>query len=176
MNKPETTCAAHDPSLTRPAVSVPPLACDVHAHVCGPNDRYPLIAARLYTPPEASPDDYRQMLAALGVTRGVLVQPSINGVDNRAMLDANARDPKRLCGVAALPFDVPVAEIERLHAAGVRGVRCNIVDLKRHFSLNAARCRIRLLRQGCPRRQIPRYASRIRASSSRSADAPCNTT
>ena len=130
MNNPETTCAAHDPSPTRPAVAVPPLACDVHAHVCGPNDRYPLIAARLYTPPEASPGDYRQMLNALGVTRGVLVQPSIYGVDNRAMLDALARDPKRLRGVAVLPFDVPVSEIERLHAAGVRGVRCNIVDLK----------------------------------------------
>jgi predicted TIM-barrel fold metal-dependent hydrolase len=29
-----------------------------------------------------------------------------------------------------VPFEVPVAQIERLHAAGVRGVRCNIVDLK----------------------------------------------
>ena len=130
MNKPEPTCAAHDPSPTRPLVAVPPLACDVHAHVCGPNDRYPLIAARLYTPPEASPDDFRHMLDALGVTRGVLVQPSVYGTDNRAMLDGLARDPKRLRGVAVVPFDVPVAEIERLHAAGVRGVRCNIVDLK----------------------------------------------
>ena len=130
MNIPEPTCAAHDPNPTRPAVELPPLACDVHAHVCGPNDRYPLIAARLYTPPEASPADFRHMLDALGIARGVLVQPSIYGTDNRAMLDGLARDPKRFRGVAVVPFDVPVAEIERLHAAGVRGVRCNIVDLK----------------------------------------------
>jgi predicted TIM-barrel fold metal-dependent hydrolase len=46
------------------------------------------------------------------------------------MLDALAADPTRLRGVAVVPFDISVAEIERLDAAGVRGVRCNIVDLK----------------------------------------------
>jgi predicted TIM-barrel fold metal-dependent hydrolase len=89
-----------------------------------------LIEQRLYTPPEASPQDFRHMLDALGVARGVLVQPSVYGTDNRAMLDALARDPKRFRGVAVVPFDVATAELERLHAAGVRGVRCNIVDLK----------------------------------------------
>jgi predicted TIM-barrel fold metal-dependent hydrolase len=102
----------------------------VHAHVCGPDSRYPLIAQRLYTPPVASPEDFRHMLDALGVARGVLVQPSIYGTDNRAMLDALAGDPKRLRGVAVVRFDVAAAELERLHAAGVRGVRSNIVDLK----------------------------------------------
>lgn len=123
-------CAPHDPDPRRPAVAVPAGACDVHAHVCGPADRYPLIPERLYTPPEASMADFRHMLDALGVDRAVLVQPSIYGTDNRAMLDALASDPQRLRGVAVVPFDVPAGEIERLHAAGVRGVRCNIVDLK----------------------------------------------
>jgi predicted TIM-barrel fold metal-dependent hydrolase len=106
------------------------MACDVHAHVCGPASRYPLIPERLYTPPDASLEDFRHMLQALGVERGVLVQPSIYGTDNRALLDALAHDPKRLRGVAVVPFDVPDAELERLHAAGVRGARANIVDLK----------------------------------------------
>jgi len=123
-------CAPHDPHPRRPGVEVPALACDVHAHVCGPESRYPFIAERLYTPPDASGADYRRMLDALGVERGVLVQPSIYGSDNRALLDALARDPARLRGVAVVPFDAPEAELERLHAAGVRGVRCNIVDLK----------------------------------------------
>ncbi|MBE0626465.1 MAG: amidohydrolase family protein [Burkholderiales bacterium] len=130
MNSIDAVCAAHDPEPKRPAVAVPPLACDVHAHVCGPQDRYPLIARRLYTPPVASPEDYRRMRGALGLARGVLVQPSIYGSDNRAMLDAIATDPQRLRGVAVVPYDVTGAELERLHAAGVRGVRCNIVDLK----------------------------------------------
>ena len=43
---------------------------------------------------------------------------------------ALAQDPAHLRAVAVLPFDAPVAEIERLHALGVRGVRSNIVDLK----------------------------------------------
>lgn len=123
-------CAAHDPAPRRPGFTVPAGACDVHAHVCGPADRYPLIPERLYTPPVASPADYRHMLDALGIERGVLVQPSIYGTDNRAMLDALAGDPRRLRGVAVLPFDVDAREVERLHALGVRGVRSNIVDLK----------------------------------------------
>jgi 2-pyrone-4,6-dicarboxylate lactonase len=105
-------------------------ACDCHAHVCGPETRYPYAANRLYTPHDASPSDYRRMLDGLGLERGVLVQPSIYGTDNRRMLDALAEDPLGLRGVAVVPFDVSKTEIERLHAAGVRGVRCNIVDRK----------------------------------------------
>jgi len=60
----------------------------------------------------------------------VLVQPSVYGADNRALLDALALDPLRLRGVAVVPHDIGEAELERLHRAGVRGVRQNIVDLK----------------------------------------------
>ena len=105
-------------------------ACDCHAHVCGPQSRYPYLANRLYTPHDALPADYRRMLDSLGLERGVLVQPSIYGTDNRALLDALALDPVRLRGVAVVPWDVSPAELDRLHAAGVRGVRANIVDLK----------------------------------------------
>jgi predicted TIM-barrel fold metal-dependent hydrolase len=105
-------------------------ACDCHAHVCGPESRYPYSPSRLYTPHDASPADFRRMLDSLGIERGVLVQPSIYATDNRCMLDALAQDPQRLRGVAVVPFDVSSQELEKLHAAGVRGVRQNIVDLK----------------------------------------------
>jgi 2-pyrone-4,6-dicarboxylate lactonase len=105
-------------------------SCDCHAHVCGPESRYPYAANRLYTPHDALASDYRRMLDSLGIERGVLVQPSIYGTDNRAMLDALAQDPARLRGVAVVPWDVTSSELEKLHAAGVRGVRQNIVDLK----------------------------------------------
>jgi predicted TIM-barrel fold metal-dependent hydrolase len=105
-------------------------SCDCHAHVCGPEGRYPYAANRLYTPHDALPSDHRRMLDSLGIERGVLVQPSIYGTDNRAMLDALAQDPARLRGVAVVPWDITPKELERLHAAGVRGVRQNIVDLK----------------------------------------------
>ncbi len=125
---PAPSCPPHDPNPRKPAFEVPAHACDVHAHVC--SGRFPYIEERVYTPPDASPDQYRHMLDALGVERGVLVQPSIYGTDNRYLLEALASDPQRLRGVVVVPFDVSDAELERLHAAGVRGVRSNIVDLK----------------------------------------------
>ena len=130
MNDAVPTCAPHDPAPRAPAQPMPPNACDCHAHVCGPATRYPYAPERIYTPPDATMADYRHMLDTLGVTRAVLVQPSVYGTDNRAMLDALDTDPERLRSVAVVPFDVGVAELEALHARGVRGVRCNIVDLK----------------------------------------------
>jgi predicted TIM-barrel fold metal-dependent hydrolase len=105
-------------------------SCDCHAHVCGPESRYPYAPNRLYTPHDALPADYRRMLDSLGLERGVLVQPSIYGTDNRALLDALAQDPVRLRGVAVVSWDISFKELEKLHAGGVRGVRQNIVDLK----------------------------------------------
>jgi len=70
------------------------------------------------------------MLDTLGIERAVLVQPSVYGTDNRAMLDALQQDPIRLRGVAVVPFDISADDAKTLHAQGVRGVRCNIVDLK----------------------------------------------
>ena len=123
-------CAAHDPNPRRPALAIPPGACDCHAHVFGPGNAYPFTPHGLYTPADALPDEHRHLLDALGLERGVLVQPSVYGTGNDAMLDALKRDPVRLRGVAVVPYNVETVEIERLHAAGVRGVRCNIVDLK----------------------------------------------
>ena len=130
VNPPAPLSAAHDPRPRKPHFAVPEHACDCHAHVFGPGDAYPFIPHGLYTPADALPGQFRHMLDTLGIARGVLVQPSIYGTDNRAMLDALAVDPHRLRGVAVLPFNAESAEIERLHAQGVRGVRCNIVDLK----------------------------------------------
>src|SRR6185436_2941499 len=105
-------------------------ACDCHTHVCGPESRYPYAANRLYTPEDASPADYRRMLDSLGVERGVVVQPTFYGSDNRAPLDDLAADRERLGGVAFVPYHIHARELEPLHQAGVRGVRINIVDLK----------------------------------------------
>ncbi len=122
--------APFNPNVRKASVAVPALACDTHAHVFGPGQKYPFIPHGLYTPADALPQDYLGLLDALGCGRGVLVQPSIYEHNNQAMLDTMVLAPERLRGIAALPFDAPTAEIERLHGLGVRGVRCNIVDLK----------------------------------------------
>jgi predicted TIM-barrel fold metal-dependent hydrolase len=91
-------------------------ATDCHLHVYD--------AARM---PRADADAYRALQRRLGLARGVLVQPSAYGFDNTlhlAALRALGRDRFRL--VAVLPPDVPDAELRRLDAAGVRGVRFNL--------------------------------------------------
>jgi 2-pyrone-4,6-dicarboxylate lactonase len=66
-------------------------ACDCHAHVFGPYDRFPLAFDRPYTPPEASLADLRAMHARLGIDRVVIVAASPYATDNAALLDAVAR-------------------------------------------------------------------------------------
>ena len=122
------TCAPYDPEPRRPRLEAPPGACDCHAHVFGPASRHPYSPKRGYTPPDAPFEAYRRMHEVLGIERGVLTQPSVYGTDNRAMLDAVARDPGQLRAVAAVDADVTEDELRRLDEAGVRGIRINLVD------------------------------------------------
>jgi predicted TIM-barrel fold metal-dependent hydrolase len=110
---------------SRPNHPPPPGACDTHCHVFGPADTFPYAADRSYTPPDAPLDKYLAMLGTVGMTRGVLVQGSAHGPDNSAMLDALAREPKRLRGVAVADETVPPAELARWASLGVRGLRFN---------------------------------------------------
>jgi 2-pyrone-4,6-dicarboxylate lactonase len=123
-------CAAPDPVPRRPKFALPPLACDTHAHICGPHARYEYFRDRVYTPPDCLLADYDRMLATLGVQRAVLIQPSVYDTDNRAMLDAMETAGPRLRGVAVVKDDVSERELRDFHDAGVRGVRVNIVDVK----------------------------------------------
>jgi 2-pyrone-4,6-dicarboxylate lactonase len=122
-------CAGPDPAPRKPRLALPPLACDCHAHICGPERRYPYWAGRVYTPPDCLLPAYRHMLATLGVERAVLVQPSVYGTDNRALLDALREAGPAFRAVAVVEDSIEEAELARMHAAGVRGVRCNIVDI-----------------------------------------------
>ena len=110
---------------SRPAIAPPPKACDTHAHVFGPASRFPYAEDRSYTPPDAPLAKYLGMLDTLGFARGVLVQGSAHGRDNAAMLDALARHPERLRGVAVADAATPAAELRRWAALGVRGLRFN---------------------------------------------------
>jgi 2-pyrone-4,6-dicarboxylate lactonase len=114
-----------------PRLKLPRGACDSHAHVCGPLDRYPAFSERIYSPPpEATLENYRAMLGVLGLTRAVLVQPSFYADDNSAIFDGLKAMKQDARGVVVLRDDVSDAELERLNEMGVRGVRFNIVDVK----------------------------------------------
>jgi predicted TIM-barrel fold metal-dependent hydrolase len=122
-------CAAPDHHPRKPRITMPSHACDTHAHICGPIERHPYSERRVYTPPDALLPAYREMLDTLGVQRMVLVQPSVYGSDNSVMLDAMAKLDNAARGVAVVDDHVSDAELERLDAAGVRGVRINVVDV-----------------------------------------------
>jgi predicted TIM-barrel fold metal-dependent hydrolase len=87
--------------------------------VFGPAGQFPYAEDRSYTPPDAPLAKYLSMLDTVGFARGVLVQGSAHGHDNAAMLDALARHPERLRGVAVADADVSAAELRRWHALGV---------------------------------------------------------
>ncbi|MGF1276498.1 amidohydrolase family protein [Acetobacter pasteurianus] len=119
-------CLGPFSSLSHPNFVVPALACDTHAHVIAEDTaRYPFTSNRSYTPPPAPEKAYLAMLDALGIQRGVLVQPSIYGTDNRYMREVLARHTDRLRGVAVIDAQVSTAELEQMHTEGVRGVRIN---------------------------------------------------
>jgi predicted TIM-barrel fold metal-dependent hydrolase len=128
-NNKAPACQAPDPLLKKPALQVGRSATDCHAHICGPEAIYPFSPQRIYTPPDALLPQYQSLLRTLGIDRAVLVQPSIYGDDNRALLNALATDPSHLRGVAVVNANISDHYLEELHLAGVRGVRCNIVDL-----------------------------------------------
>ncbi len=122
-------CQPPDRELRYSKLTLPKGAVDCHAHICGPEDRFPYASNRIYTPYDALLPDYLSLLGSLGVDRAVLVQPSIYGEDNSALIDALKSNPLKYRGVAVVNESISEIEIDNLHLIGVRGVRCNIVDL-----------------------------------------------
>src|SRR5258708_29326176 len=109
----------------------PLAACDSHFHVFGSRDRYPFIKELRYEPPVAPLEDYLAHAKELGIERYVFVQPSAYGRDNRCMLDAmRSAGPLRCRGIVDVDEDVADAELEQMHALGVRGVRINVSPVK----------------------------------------------
>jgi predicted TIM-barrel fold metal-dependent hydrolase len=119
-------CDGPDTTPRKPRLEAPRGSVDCHAHIFGPVSRYPYSPKRLFTPPDVSARQYRQLLATLGIERAVLVTPSVYGMDNERQLDVLNEMQGRWRGVAVVPTDVSDAELERLHGAGFRGVRVNL--------------------------------------------------
>src|SRR5262245_48162185 len=84
---------------------------------------FPMPSRVVYTPDDAPLEAYLALLDRLGFDRGVLVQPSAYGRDNRAMLDALARAPVRLRGIAVGGTELNAATLKQWHVAGERGLR-----------------------------------------------------
>lgn len=121
-------CPPPDPNPRAPKFAVPAGSCDCHAHIFGPEEKYPYSPKRGYTPPDALLPEFLAVQEKLGMARCVLTQPSVYGTDNSAMTDAIAALGGRARGVAAVGADIGDDELARLDAAGVKGIRVNLVD------------------------------------------------
>lgn len=122
-------CPPPDPAPRTPSrVVLPQGACDTHGHIFGPAERYPWNPARGYTPPDALPAAYEALHHRLGVSRGVLTQPSVYGTDNRCMLDYVSCHLDRMRAVVAIGPGVADAELAAMHEKGARGIRVNLAD------------------------------------------------
>ncbi len=121
-------CLPPDPNTRRPSFLPPPHSCDTHFHIFGPPEEFPFAPTRQYTPPAAPLEHYFHMTEVIGVERGVVVQPSVHGLDNSVTLAAIKNSKGRFLGVARIDDKTPKGDMERLKEGGIRGVRFNLLN------------------------------------------------
>lgn len=121
------TCKGPDPDTRKPRLVLPPGAVDAHCHVFGPGAVFPYAEDRAYTPPDAPYEGLVALHRTLGVSRAVIVHASCHGSDMTVTLDGIARSNGAMKGVAVVDPGVTDAELARLDAGGIRGVRFNFV-------------------------------------------------
>ncbi len=116
-----------DPNPVKPTYTPPPGACDAHCHVFGPGSRFPYAKDRAYEAPDSPKEKLAALHQHLGFQRAILVQASIHGTDNSALVDALTTSKGAYRGVAMVAKTISQIDLQRLHAAGVRGIRYNFV-------------------------------------------------
>jgi predicted TIM-barrel fold metal-dependent hydrolase len=122
--------APSPPRATKPPKTrAPAKSCDCHFYIFGPPARYPMVATRGYTPRPALVPEYGAMIDTLGIERMVIVHPSVYGSDNSCSLDAMAALGERCRMVAVVDAFVSDAQLKQMDAAGVRGVRFNLISM-----------------------------------------------
>lgn len=107
--------------------ALPAGSVDCHVHVFDPQ-RHPFAAGRSYTPAPALANDLRAVQDALGISRTVVVQASVQGTRTAALCDALAAlGSERARGVSVVDHDDSgPSKLDHLQACGVRGLRLNL--------------------------------------------------
>jgi predicted TIM-barrel fold metal-dependent hydrolase len=110
-----------------PREPVPDDACDAHIHVFDARFAEAPGEKLVATPARATAADYREIQRRLGTRRAVVVQPRAYGTDNSVTLDAIAQlGAERTRGIAVLTPEASDAELRRLNAGGIRGLRLTL--------------------------------------------------
>ncbi|MFP3519012.1 amidohydrolase family protein, partial [Pseudomonas sp. SIMBA_077] len=101
--------------------------CDCHFHVFGDENGQPFSPHRSYTPPPAPLEAFQRVQKTLGLSRGVIVQPSVYGADNSTTLAALKEAGSAFRGVVVIDADTDTETLWAMHRLGVRGVRVNLI-------------------------------------------------
>jgi 2-pyrone-4,6-dicarboxylate lactonase len=112
-----------DPNTKVPKLKCPPGAIDSHFHLFGPRADYPFDPGTVYDTADALPETLIAMHKIMGISGGVIVSGGAYGRNARHLKDTLRRFPAYFRGVAVPPDHLPDAEIDEMHALGVRGVR-----------------------------------------------------
>lgn len=116
-------------------------AIDCHVHVFDPQ-RFPYASDTWYVPTPAetgTPAMLAQVLDAHHVKHALLVGPNSGyGLDNRCLLDTLIQGSGRYKGIAVVPNDTGLSELQDLQAAGVVGVAFNAALLGTDFYAKTA--------------------------------------
>jgi len=110
-----------------PKLKLPSNACDCHMHIYDAA-RFPPLRPAARMQPDAAVADYRLLQQRIGTSRTVVVQPAAYHTDNDVTLDAVAQLGPQARGIAVVHPDVTDAELKRLDAGGIRGIRFTQFD------------------------------------------------
>lgn len=97
---------------------------DTHFHIFDAAQGVP--DARYVPSYSATLSAWQAEAALVGITKGVLVQPSFLGCDNQLLLRTLAQNKTTLRGVVVVAPSATQAELEAMDAIGVRGIRLNL--------------------------------------------------
>ncbi len=112
--------APWSPGAAPPLTPAPLGATDCHHHIF--DARYSREGQP--KPADATVEDYALFKRRLGLSRSVVVAPSNYGTDNSCLVDALEKMGSEIArGVALVDPGVSDAELDDLHAVGVRGMR-----------------------------------------------------
>jgi 2-pyrone-4,6-dicarboxylate lactonase len=115
-----------DPNPKKPKLKMPPGAWDTHFHVMGPPHLFPFTQTKFRIPPAAPVEHYLMIAKVLGFERGVTVTSSSYGTSYEVTLNAIKVSEGRLRGMIRADAAFTDADLKKLHAQGVRGIRIEL--------------------------------------------------
>jgi len=144
MSEPGKEYLSFDPNPRKPKEAPPPNTCDCQFHISG-DERYKTREGAAYKSEGATYAAARRMHQTLGIERGIIVQSTVYATDHTIVVDALKDLGPKYRAIGVIDDTVSDAELQRLHDAGVRGVRfsfrarLNLVPSNDLFLRSAAR-------------------------------------